>query len=156
MNQFHSCTRRFLQLDFNIICVERQMMNAAGRIFFEKFCDRAIRISRLQKFDVNFANGEKCCANFLRWHLLATFAFQTERLFIIRHRFIERERARNSQMVDFLNHNFSRIGRNFRMLVMRCEQSRGGVGHCQFTTHQGLLQPRQLFLHPLAGVKAPA
>ena len=94
-----------MELGVDVIRAKRHMMDAAGRIFFQEFGDRAIGAGGLEQLDVDFAAVEKGGAHFLGEDFLPMFTFQAQSLFIIRHGFREGFH-RDAQMVNFFDHKY--------------------------------------------------
>ena len=93
-----------LKLTFDMVCPERDMMNAAVWIFFEELGDRALRVGRFEQLQVDFTDVEEGGADLLREDLLAMLAFQAESFFVVRNGLVERPNG-DSKMIDFLKHS---------------------------------------------------
>ena len=76
------------QLSVDVGRRERDVMNAFA-ILLQKPGDRTLGRRGLEQFEMDFAHMEKCRPHFLRWHLFAVLAFEPERFFVVRDRFVE-------------------------------------------------------------------
>ena len=89
VNQFYARPGSLVKLAFDIIRRESNMMDSARRIFLKIFRNGTFRAGWLKEFEMNFANGKKRRADFLRGNFFAAVAFEAERLFIVRHGFVQ-------------------------------------------------------------------
>jgi hypothetical protein len=67
----------------DVIGGERDVVDAAGRVFFEKLGDRAVLGSRFEQFEMDVAGGEKRGADFLGFDFLAALAGEAENVFVV-------------------------------------------------------------------------
>ena len=62
------------ELAGDVIGGEGDVVDAAGRVLFEKLGDRAVFGGGFEQFEMHVAGGEKRGADFLGFHFLAAFA----------------------------------------------------------------------------------
>ncbi len=74
VNQSHFRVRRLAKLASDVVRSKSNVMNAARRIFFQKFGNGTFRARRLEKFKMDSANGKEGGANLLPSNFFAPVA----------------------------------------------------------------------------------
>ena len=92
-----------LELALDVVGAEGDVVNAAVGVLLQELGDGALRVGRLQQFEVDLAHAEEGGAHFLGRHFFAVFAFEPEGFFVIGHGFVQRPDG-DSQVINFLNH----------------------------------------------------
>ena len=92
-----------LQLAREVSRGEGDVVDAASRVFLQKFSDGALRGSRLQELDMHFAGVKEGRADLLGFDDLAVFTLQAKGLFIIRNAIFKRTNS-DSYVVNFSDH----------------------------------------------------
>lgn len=76
------------QLGVDVGRRERDVMNAFT-ILLQKLGNWTLGRRGLEQFEMDFAHMKKCRPHFLRRHFFAVLAFEPERFFVVRDRFVE-------------------------------------------------------------------
>jgi hypothetical protein len=97
------------QLAGDVAGGKSDVMDSAAWMFFEKFCDGAVRRCRFQQFEMSFPHAEKSGADFLPGNLLDFFALEAEGLFVMGYSFGQ-GRNGDAQMVDPFQHVSLSVG----------------------------------------------
>lgn len=71
------------ELARDVVGGERDVVDAARWIFFEKLGDRAFFGSRFEKLDVDITGGEESSANFLGFDFFAALTDKAEDVFVV-------------------------------------------------------------------------
>lgn len=113
------------ELAEDIVGGEGEVMDS-GTVFGEEFSNRTLVGCGFQKLDMDVTSSEKCSADFLGFYFFASFAGETEDIFVVLNRFVERVDG-DSQVVDFCDHCGWRVvlGEARRIAGIGCHAPQG-------------------------------
>jgi hypothetical protein len=103
VDQFGALLAGVVELAVDVIRGEGDVVDAAGRVFFEEFGDGAVVRGGFEEFEVDIACGEEGGADLLGFDFLTAFAGEAEDLLVVGDGFVEGADG-DAEVVDFGDH----------------------------------------------------